>query len=103
MDWTYYEENEITPRFEVWDSTKVEPHADGKSFIAFSKQYVKLHDALTGEVLQTLVEPAIKRVDPKKGPRRSNAPLVNAAGWTDDEGIAIFSYDEYAVSLWRRK
>jgi hypothetical protein len=105
--YTYYANSEDTiPVTEVSDYTRIVPHPNGKVFLTYSNQYVKVHDALTGIVLQTLVEPPIdptKRVDPRKGPRLSSKPLVKSAAWgSEGKVIYIISYDESAVSFWRR-
>lgn len=105
---SYYANPEDTiPTNEVVDWTRVVPHPDGKTFLSYSKQYVKFHDALTGSVLQMVIEPAIdpsKRVDPKKGPKRDTAPLVTSAAWTTNgNGFYVVSHDERSVSFWRRR
>ena len=87
----------------VLDETKIVPHLSGKIFLTYSKQYVKVYDAKTGAVLQTLVEPPIKSkpADPKKKPRLSGAPLVSKVDWADDGNMLyIVSADKKSVSLW---
>ena len=107
VTYTYYANTEDTiPVTETQDYTRIVPHPDGKMFLTYSAQYVKVHDAVTGAVLQTLVEPPIdttKPVDPKKGPRLSNKSLVSSADWTaGGDGICVISYDERSVLFWRR-
>lgn len=90
--------------FHIQDQTKIVPHVSGRMFLTYSNQYVKVYDAQTGTVLQTLVEPAIdtsKPVDPKKEPRLSHAPLVSKAGWSSDgKTLYIVSADKKTVSFW---
>jgi len=95
---------EYTGSYVVHDETKILPHTSGRMFVTYSNQYVKVYDAQTGAVLQTLVEPAAdtsKLVDPKKGPRLSQAPLVSSAGWSrDGNTLYIVSVDKRSVSFW---
>lgn len=103
---SYYANTEdVIPTTVVYDSTTVVPHPNGKTFLTYSHQYVKVHDALTGAVLQTLVEPQIdpnKRPDPKKGPRLSDKALVKSAAWSlAGDGVHVISYDEKTVSFWK--
>ena len=88
----------------IRDETKILPHVSGRMFLTYSNQYVKVCDAQTGAVLQTLVEPAVdtsKPVDPKKEPRLSNAPLVSRAAWSSDgQTLYIVSADKKSVSFW---
>jgi len=90
--------------FHIIDETKIVPHVSGRMFLTYSNQYVKVYDAQTGAVLQTLVEPAVdtsKPVDPKKEPRLSKAPLVSKAYWSSDgKTLYIVSADKKSVSLW---
>ena len=107
VTYTYYQNVEDTiPVTETQDYTTIVPHPDGKTFLTYSKQYVKVHDSLTGTVLQTLVEPAIdttKPADPKKGPRLVDKSLVRSADWTaNGEGVYVISFDERSASFWRR-
>jgi len=96
--------SDYTGGFRVLEETKILPHASGKMFLTYSNQYVKVYDAQTGDVLQTLVEPAVdtsKPVDPKKGPRLSGAPLVSKAEWSSDGNtLYIVSADKKSVSFW---
>jgi hypothetical protein len=73
-------------------------------FLSYSKEYVKVYDAKTGAVLQTLVEPPIdtsKPADPKKKPRLKRGPLVSKVDWTNDGNMLyIVSADKKSVSLW---
>lgn len=88
----------------VHDETKIVPHVSGRMFLTYSNQYVKVYDAQTGAVLQTLVEPAVdtsKPVDPQKGPRLSDEPLVSKADWSSDGNtLYIVSADKKSVSFW---
>ena len=88
----------------VHDETKIVPHINGRMFLTYSNQYVKVYDAQTGAVLQTLVEPAVdtsKPEDPKKGPRLSQVPLVSKADWSSDGNtLYIVSADKKSVSFW---
>jgi WD40 repeat protein len=88
----------------VHDETKIVPHVSGRMFLTYSNQYVKVYDAQTEAVLQTLVEPAVdtsKPVDPQKGPRLSDEPLVSKADWSSDGNtLYIVSADRKSVSFW---
>ena len=90
--------------FYVRDETRIVPHLSGKMFLTYSNQYVRVHDAQTGAVLQTLVEPAVdtsKPVDPQKPPRLSNVPLVSKVDWSSDgKTLYIVSADKKSVSFW---
>ena len=100
----------LTPRwteyrgFYVHDKTRIVHHVSGRMFLTYSNQYVKVYDARTGAVLQTLVEPAVdtsKPVDPKKGPRLSKEPLVSKADWSSDgQTLYVVSADKKSVSFW---
>jgi hypothetical protein len=80
------------------------PHRRDGLFLTYSKQYVKVYDAKTGAVLQTLVEPAVdasKPLDPKKKPRLSTASLVSTADWGNDgKALYIVSADKKSISFW---
>ncbi|HYW74737.1 MAG TPA: hypothetical protein VE961_27170 [Pyrinomonadaceae bacterium] len=86
------------------DETKIMPHPNGLLFLTYSNQYVKVYDAQSGAILQTLVEPPIdtsKPVDPKKGPRLSKKWLVNFADWADNGNmIYIINAHNTSISLW---
>ena len=88
----------------VLDETKIVPHRNDRMFLTYSKEYVKVYDAQTGAVLQTLVEPPIdtsKPVDPGKKPRLKRGPLVSKAGWCNDgNALYVVSADKKTVSFW---
>ena len=88
----------------IHDQTKVVPQASGRMYLTYSNQYVKVYDAQTGSLLQTLVEPGVdnsKPVDPKKGPKLSKAPLVSKADWFNHgNAVYVVSADKRSVSFW---
>lgn len=88
----------------VLDETKIVPHPNDRMFLTYSKEYVKVYDAKTGAVLQTLVEPPIdtsKPVDPGKKPRLKRGPLVSKADWFNDgNAVYVVSADKKTVSFW---
>ena len=88
----------------VDDETTVVPNASGKIFLTYSNQYVKIYDAQTGSLLQTLVEPGVdtsKSVDPKKRPQRSRTALVSKADWFNQgNAVYIISADKRSDSFW---
>jgi len=91
-------------RTTVTEKTKVVRHPSGRMFLTYSNQYVKIYDAQTGLVRQTLVEPAVdstKPVDPKKGPQLSRTELVSKADWFNNgNAVNIVSADKRSVSFW---
>lgn len=91
-----------TPEISILDKTEIVPHPARKMFLTYSKQSVKLHDARSGAVLQTLVVP---KMETSKGKRRpSSTPLVWKAGWANDgKTLYIINADRNAVSLWQFK
>lgn len=88
----------------VTDQTKVVRHPSGRMFLTYSNQYVRVYDAQTGSLLQTLVEPRVetsKPADPKKGPKLSSAPAVSKADWFNHgNAVYIVSADKRSVSFW---
>jgi WD40 repeat protein len=94
-----YTENEM-PVTDVLDETKIVAHPARKLFLTYSNQYVKVYDARTGAVLQTLVEPPMDYS--KKKPRLSDKRLVSDAGWSDDgQTLYVINAERTAVTLWR--
>ena len=95
---------EYTGEWIVHDETKIVPHVSGRIFLTYSNQYVKVYDAQTGAVLQTLVEPTIdtsKPVDSINKPRLAKGPLVSQAEWSSDgNAVYIVSADKKSVSFW---
>ena len=88
----------------VLDETKIVPHRNDRMFLTYSNEYVKIYDAKTGAVLQTLVEPPIdtsKPADPGKKPRLKRGPLVSKADWCNDgNAVYVVSADKKKVSFW---
>lgn len=88
----------------VLDETKIVPHRNGRMFLTYSKEYVKVYDAQTGAVLQTLVEPPIdtsKPAEPGKKPRLKRGPLVSKADWySDGNAVYVVSADKKTISFW---
>lgn len=96
---------------EVVDYTRLAPHPNGKFFIAYSNQSVKIYDSRTGANVRTLISPPpviVKKRKlfgiplPKTYDKGEN--LVKEAGWFAD-GKTIFAVDAQgkAVSLWTPK
>jgi WD40 repeat protein len=99
--------SDITTHYGPWviiDETKIVPHPNDRMFLTYSKEYVKVYDAKTGAVLQTLVEPPIdisKPVDPGKKPRLKRGPLVSKADWYNaGNAVYVVSADKKTVSFW---
>jgi WD40 repeat protein len=88
------------PVTEVEDETHIITHPEGRIFLTYSNQYVKVFDVHTGELLQTLVSPPMDYS--KKKPRLSDKPLVSEAAWSaDGRSLYIISADARTISLWR--
>jgi WD40 repeat protein len=83
----------------VVDSTTVVPHPMGKIYLTYSGQYVRVHDAKTGEVAKTLISPPL--VLNKKKSRKNSEQLVSAAGFTPDGStLFIINGRQTAITLW---
>ncbi|MCP9493138.1 MAG: hypothetical protein MSG64_01650 [Pyrinomonadaceae bacterium MAG19_C2-C3] len=83
----------------VIDVTVIAIHPSRNLFVTYSKQYLKVFDSRTGEILQTLVSPPMDYS--KKKPKLSDIPLISKAGWSDDgRTLYAISADGKSVSLW---
>lgn len=100
---TPYDPNSTMPSIpvvEVRDDTRIVAHPRGALFLTYSNQYVKVFDARTGELLQTLVSPPTDYSEKK--PRPSGKRLVSQAGWSPDgKTLHIIDAEKRTVSLWR--
>jgi WD40 repeat protein len=96
---------------EVVDYTRIVPHPNNKFFIAFSNQSVRVHDALSGNNLRSLVipPPVIKRKVKVIGIFKVKIPdygddLVTRAEWSDDGGmVLILDAKKKSISIWEMK
>lgn len=93
-------------------SPQVIPHPDGKTFLFFSNQALKIYDATTGKVVQTLIEapPIRKRKNKIFGISFGKETIVNTtkfieyAGFTDDfKKIYVVGARYSNVLLWKIK
>ena len=83
----------------VTDQTTIIPHPNGKLFLTYSSEYVKIFDARTGALLQTVIGPPIDYS--KKKPKIKHGAAVLSADWsTDGKTLYIFSANRQTVSLW---
>jgi WD40 repeat protein len=90
---TYNSETEIT------DQTLVVPHPDGKIYLTYSNQYVRLYKVQTGELIETIIHPIFTVVKPKKALREKK--LVRSAGWTEDgKTLFVINAEGTIMSLW---
>jgi WD40 repeat protein len=88
----------------VTDYTRIIPHPNGKMFLTYSSQYVKVFDARTGVLLQTLVSPELAAPSADfclKYPKKCQGNLVWKAGWSNDgKTLYVFNSNLHTVSLW---
>lgn len=100
---TPHDPNSTTPGLpvtQVNDETKIVAHPRGALFLTHSNQYVKVFDARTGRLLQTLVSPPTDYSG--KQPKLSDKRLVSHAEWSGDgKTLLVFDADKRSVSLWR--
>ena len=89
----------------VTDYTRIIPHPNGKMFLTYSNQYVKVFDSRTGVLLQTLVSPEKAAPSPdfcQKYPKKCRGALVQKADWSSDgRTLYVFHANGQTVSLWR--
>jgi WD40 repeat protein len=95
----------------VVDYTRIVPHPNNRFFIAYSNQSVRIHDALSGDNLRSLVipPPVIERKKKVLGVtvlkfRDYGKNLVTRAAWSGDgKWILILDAEAKSVSLWEMK
>ncbi|HEX8247568.1 MAG TPA: hypothetical protein VF599_05245 [Pyrinomonadaceae bacterium] len=95
----------------VVDYTRIVPHPSNRFFIAYSNQSVRIHDALSGDNLRSLViaPPIIERKKKVLGVtiltfRDYGKNLVTRAQWSGDgKWILILDAQAKSVSLWEMK
>jgi WD40 repeat protein len=89
------------PETIVTDDTTIRPHPTRKMFLTSSNQFVKIYDSRTGELLQTVIEPAVV-VDLMGKTRKTRGNLVVSADWSKDgQTLYVFSANHQSVSLWK--
>jgi WD40 repeat protein len=88
-----------TPESGVTDSTTVVVNPTQHLILTYSKQYVKVFESRTGQLLQTLVSPPMDYS--KKKPRLSDKSLVSKADWSrDGKTLYVIGADGRTISLW---
>lgn len=97
----------------VDDYTRILPHRDGKTFLAYSNQSLKIYDAATGKVIQSLVVPPTPVLIKRRkrffgllgGDYTDYGPdLISRAAWSDDfQKILIHDDEEKSVTIWTAK
>lgn len=91
--------NSESNQTEVVDDTFIVPHPFKKIFVTHSKEYVKIFDSRTGQLLQTVISPPIDYS--KKKPKIRHGDLVLDADWSaDGKTLYIFSADRQTVLLY---
>ncbi len=88
----------------VVDYTRIIAHPNGKMFMTYSNQYVKIFDARTGALLQTVISPdlAAKEIGfCQRNPKKCQGSLVWKAGWSKDgKTLYVINANRQQVSLW---
>jgi dipeptidyl aminopeptidase/acylaminoacyl peptidase len=88
----------------ILDTTRLVAHPNGKIFLTYSNQYVKVFDSRTGELLQTIISPDLAAPTPdfcKKYPKQCKGKLVWKAGWSSDgKMLYVFNANRQTISLW---
>ncbi|HSS22121.1 MAG TPA: WD40 repeat domain-containing protein [Pyrinomonadaceae bacterium] len=81
------------------DKTVTYPHPQRSLLLSNSNQYLKIFNSVTGELLQTLVEP---QTDHTKKTGLSDKRLVSRAGWSPDGRYLFYvNYEFNLISVWR--
>ena len=87
------------------DITRIVPHPNGKMFLTYSNQYLKVFDSRTGGLLQTIISPDLAAPSMdfcQKYPKKCKGNLVWKAGWSSDgKTIYVFGANHQTVSLWQ--
>ncbi len=98
-EWSTYTSDDGMQVNDPVDTTEIMPHPNGKMFLTYSNQYVKVFEARTGELLQTIISPPIDYS--KKKPKVSDKRLVSKAAWSNDgKTLYVIGVDGRTVSLW---
>jgi WD40 repeat protein len=88
----------------VADRTTIVAHPGGQMFLTYSKQYLNVFDARTGDLLQTLVSPTLAEPEVgfcKKYPQKCRGSLLWKADWsTDGKTLYVLHANGQTVSLW---
>jgi WD40 repeat protein len=88
----------------ILDTTRLVAHPNGKMFLTYSNQYVKVFNSRTGELLRTVISPDLAAPTPdfcKKYPKQCKGDLVWKAGWSSDgKTLYVLSANRQTVSLW---
>lgn len=83
----------------VVDYTRFARHPEGRTYIAFSNQFVKVIDARSGDHLAVLVHPPFTLAKLKSWEREKE--LVHSAGWSDSgKMVYAIEADERWISIW---
>jgi len=91
--------NPNTSNTTVTDQTTIIPHPSGQIFLTYSREYVKIFAAHTGELLQTVIAPPIDYS--KKKPKIKHGAAVLSADWSSDgRTLYVFSANRQTVSFW---
>jgi hypothetical protein len=97
----YHEQTETV----VVDHTIIVPHPNGKIFLTYSNQYLKIFDARTGQLLQVVISPDLAAPEIgfcKKYPKQCKGDLVWKAGWSaDGKTLYVFNANHQTGSLWK--
>lgn len=85
----------------VINYTVIRPHPTKKILLTQGDQFVKIFDARSGELLQTVVHPLIK-IDSKGRSRMTHGKTVDSADWSKDgKALYVFSANGQSVSVWK--
>ena len=96
-----YSEINTDPSVIVLDDTTLRPHPSRRIFLTSSNQFARIFDSLTGELLQTVVEPPL-RFDLMGKPKITKGNMVSSADWSKDgRALYVFSANHRSVSLWQ--
>lgn len=83
----------------ITDQTVVVPHPDGKVYLTYSDQYVKLFKVQTGELIETIVHPPFTVIKQKRTIREKD--YVKKAGCTDDgKMLYVINAEGTLMTLW---
>jgi WD40 repeat protein len=93
---------------EVYIYESIVPHPAGKMFLAFDYEYVRIYDARTGELSQTVISPPVKldktgkpELDKKGQPKLKHGAAVKSADWSrDGRTLYVFSANGQSVSVY---
>jgi WD40 repeat protein len=97
--------NTTTTDTVVVDHTVVRPNPNGKVYLTYSNEYLKVFRADTGELIETLVRPPLmltkgERKEETRRQLRFGKP-VGEAGWSDDgRTFWMIEGNRTAITLW---